>query len=109
MTRDELIEKEAQKYAKLKLGADFNTKIYPDSDKFTFGTFAIEDYKAFANSDLNKDLQKLAVIDGKIEIFKAMIDNNFFANSLTEKVAKTHLKQLETTRQNLLTKLNLEL
>lgn len=97
MTRDELIEKEAQKYAKLKLGADFNTKIYPDSDKFTFGTFAIEDYKAFAKSDLNKDFQELAVIEGKIEVYKSLNTRHHH-----------EVHQLETTRKNLLTKLGLD-
>lgn len=40
------VEKLATKYAKLKLGADYKTNIYPDSHAFTYGTFAEEDYKA---------------------------------------------------------------
>lgn len=50
MTPQEQLNADAEKHAKLRLGADFTTLIYEDSKDYTFGTFAMNDFKAGALS-----------------------------------------------------------
>lgn len=91
MTREELIEKEAIKYSEEKWK-------HPSSNLSR--AHCSLDYENGINSQLAKDLQELAVIEGKIEVYEIC--------SHKGQIWDNKIAQLETYRKELLTKLNLE-
>lgn len=97
MTRKELIEREACKYGNID---------YP----MPYGYVgSANDYSNSINSQLAKDLTELAVIEGKIEAYNDVMDNLLNKEDLISNAElRFHIVELETTRTELLTKLNLE-
>lgn len=100
MTRDELIEKEAKRHSPIPENCSAIISISITAERAA--------YKAGINSDLNKDLQELAVIDGKIEIMLFNKREINFSSYYEEEKVDVILKGLRTARKTLLTKLNLE-
>jgi hypothetical protein len=82
MTREELIEQEAKE----------QTGWHDESDNRD-----VSMWKDGINSQLAKDLQELAVIEGKIEVYKSLNTHHHH-----------EIYQLETQRTELLKQLNLE-
>ena len=94
MTREELIEKEAEKYI---------------TNATWVNKFADEAFIDGINSQLAKDLTELAVIEGKIEAYNDVMDNLLNKEDLISNAElRFHIVELETTRNELITKLNLE-
>ena len=95
MTKEELIEQEACKYGNID---------YP----MPYGYVgSANDYSNGINSKLAKDLQELAVIDGKIEVLNGLLFH--LPNEICVfKQRNMDVEDLETQRTELLTKLNLE-
>jgi hypothetical protein len=101
MTREELIEQEAEKLYPTR---DMDDEIHSDGVRNLFGRV---EYKAFAKSQLAKDLQELAVIEGKIEVLMWVHFRVSFANILKSDIYRD-IEQLSSTRTELLKRLNLE-
>jgi hypothetical protein len=97
MTREELIEQEAESLiAKIK-GA--TTSFHKETIKISF-VYGI-------NSQLAKDLQELAVIEGKIEVLMWVNLRLSFSDILKSDIYRD-IEQLSSTRTELLKRLNLE-
>ena len=97
MTREELIEKEGEKYSEEKWK-------HPSSNLSR--AHCSLDYMAGINSQLNKDLQELAVID-------ALIKNNegillFDIQEETKQMIRVVILTHKKMKEQLLNKLNLE-
>ena len=91
MTREELIEKEAEKYI---------------TNATWVNKFADEAFIDGINSQLAKDLQELAVIEGKIEVLMWVNLRVSFADILKSDIYRD-IEQLSSTRTELLKRLNL--
>lgn len=104
MTRDELISFYSNEYAPKYIDASIDAKVRSEIERLA--------YKAGINSNLNKDLQELAVIEGQLytlkETGKQLSQTVSFANMGAHKYIALMIEQLETTRTELLNKLNLE-
>ena len=90
MTRQVLIEKEAENY--------YDKNHHSSTDR----SFLRQGFEDGINSQLNKELQELAVIEGKIELLK-------YITPLTDSPTINKMSAgFETQRTELLNKLNLE-
>ena len=90
MTKQELIEKEANEF--------FNKNNYSVTER----SFLRQGFEDGINSTLNKDLTELAVIEGKIGLLSDL------RHSLQNGAYSFMSRLFETQRKELLTKLNLE-
>ena len=96
MTREELIEKEGEKYSAEKWK-------HPSSNLSR--AHCSLDYMAGINSQLAKDLQELAVIEGKIEVLMWVNLRVCFGDILKSDIYRD-IEQLSSTRTELLKQLN---
>lgn len=98
MTREELIKKEAKKYSEEKWK-------HPSSNLSR--AHCSLDYMAGINSQLAKDLQELAVIEGKIEVWK-YIQDKYCLDKTDSLNCICEIQTLEQTRDKLINELKLK-